>query len=101
LRHHDISPEIVELVRDERWDFSMKVRQAPEDGDFTTYDLSRCVLEGGPRKRERDEKRTAVDGWKYTIWGPSTSGHPFYICGKIRAYPRGRLFFLITAHGRH
>jgi hypothetical protein len=77
LRHTDIPGEIIELVHNEAWGFSAEVYEALENGEFTTDDLSRCVLEGRLHKRERDEKKTAADGWKYTIWGPSSGGHRF------------------------
>jgi hypothetical protein len=90
----------VELVRDDCWDLSGKVCRALGDAEFTEDDLVRCVLEGKLHKRERDEWKEAVDGRKYTIWGPGSGGRPFYICGKILADDEGRCFFFITAHWR-
>jgi hypothetical protein len=49
-------------------------------------------------KKERDEKRAAVDGYKYTIIGKACSGLPIYTCGKIIEWLDGRTYFLITAH---
>ena len=100
MRHDDIPPEVIDLVRDKCWDASGKVYEALDDAQFTEEDLLFCVCEGKLRKRERDEMNEAVDGWKYTIWGAGSGGRPFYICGKILAADEGRRFFFITAHWR-
>lgn len=100
MRRGDIPREVTELVRDDCWDVSAKVYEALDDGNFTEDDLVCCVLEGKLHKRERDERNEAVDGRKYTIWGPSAGGHPFYVCGKILRGDEGRYFFFITARWR-
>jgi hypothetical protein len=100
LRHNDIPHLILELVRNEHWDFSAKVLQALEDYEFSEEDLKCCVHTGSLDKSERDEYGEAVDGRKYTILGRAVSGHSFYVCGKILCDGEGRFFFFITAHGR-
>ena len=98
---HDTVPEAVrEAVAEERWEFSSKVELCLEDGDYTRPDLQCCVLQGRLDKRERDEYGTALDGWKYTVHGHTIGGRPFYVCGKLKAYADGTVFFYITAHVR-
>ncbi len=100
MRHNDVPPLILELVRSGHWDFSAKVLQALEDYEFSEEDLKCCVHTGALAKSERDEYGEAVDGKKYTILGRAVSGYPFYVSGKILRDDEGNYFFFITAHGR-
>lgn len=100
MRHNDIPHLILELVRNEQWDFSAKVLQALEDCEFSDEDLKCCIHTGSVAKSEKDEYGEAVDGKKYTILGRAVSGYPFYVSGKILRDDEGRFFFFMTAHGR-
>jgi hypothetical protein len=100
VRHDSVPEAVREAVAEERWEFSTKVELCMEDGEYTRADLLCCVVHGWLYKRERDEYGAALDGWKYTIHGRATSGLPFYVCGKLKAYADGTVFFFITAHER-
>lgn len=92
-------PLIRELVASGRWVASRRhVAPRLEDGEFTNDDLESAVLTGKLHKRQRDEKRTAVDGNKYTIIGRATGGYGFYVAGKILRDEDGLFFFFIAAH---
>ncbi len=91
---------IKELVDAESWDFSDKVRQFLNQGEYALEDLESCVLTGSVRKREKDDDGEAVDGNKYTIVGRGVSGLPFYVVGKILRGEESHYFFFITARVR-
>lgn len=91
---------IRELVRSGDYDFTEKVRQLIEEGWFDEADIERCIETGDVRKKETDELETAIDGFKYTIYGFDCAGCRFYCVGKVLKGEDGRLFLVITAHER-
>jgi hypothetical protein len=91
--------EIQQLVAQERYQYSRKVRDLIEDGFFDEEDLRHCILSAtGIHKKERDELKQAVHGMKYVILGRDTYGQPFYTVGKVLQNPKGYFYFYITAH---
>ena len=100
MRFDDVPPEILELVRADCWQFSRKVMDALEAGEFEEEDVRACMLHGWLDKRQKDDQGGSVDGYKYAVHGHDLRGYPFYVCGKIKRDEEGRLFFLIAAHER-
>ena len=91
--------EIKQLVVEEQYRYSSKVRTLIEEGFFAEEDLVHCILSATRiHKRERDELKQAYQGMKYVIMGRDTYGRPFYTVGKVLSAPQGRLYFYITAH---
>lgn len=92
-------PEIKQLVADQRYRYSKKVRGLIEEGFFDEEDMVHCVLSATRiHKAERDELGQAVHGMKYVILGKDTHGQPFYTVGKVMEDRKGRFYFYITAH---
>ncbi len=90
--------EIKQLVLTDKYDYSAKVRGMMEDGWFSEEDLEACICSATSiYKRERDELGTAVDGFKYVVYGRDTGGCLFYTCGKVKKDDAGKLYFFITA----
>jgi gluconate kinase len=91
--------KIKQLVAQERYDYSQKVRDLIEEGFFEEEDIVHCILSATRiHKKERDELRQAVHGMKYVILGKDTHERPFYTVGKVLRSPHGQLYFYITAH---
>ncbi len=88
------------LVCERRYQYSAKVQEFIELGEFELEDLERCILSAREiQKVEPDEMRVSVDGNKYTVLGLDTHGIAFYTCGKIIRVPDDEeLYFFITAH---
>jgi hypothetical protein len=96
-------PEIQELVAADTEEsptveYSRKVLDFIDAGDFDDDDLKECVRTGRVHKRERDAYKEAVDGNVYTVIGRDTRGRRFYTVGKIMKDKDGRYYFFITAH---
>ena len=91
--------DIQSLIRRREYRSSAKVNESISDGFFTTEDLE-CCIETATEifKKERDEKRRSVDGFKYTIIGFDRRGFRFYTAGKVMRDFTGRFYFFITAH---
>lgn len=91
---------IKELVSSRQYQYSKKVQNFIEAGDFDLVDMERCILSATViEKVESDDLGTAIDGCKYTITGVDTQGVTFYTCGKlIRNADAQTLYFFITAH---
>ena len=91
---------IKELVSSRQYQYSKKIQNFIEEGDFDLADMERCILSATViEKVESDELGTAIDGCKYSIIGMDTQGVTFYTCGKlIRTPDTQRLYFFITAH---
>jgi hypothetical protein len=91
---------IKELVSSRRYQYSKKVHDFIQDGEFDIEDMERCILSATViEKEEPDELGIAIDGRKYTIVGLNTQGVSFYTCGKlIRNAEAEKLYFFITAH---
>ena len=88
------------LVSEQRYQYSLKVQQFIENGDFDLEDLERCIMTADSiQKTEPDELGVSIDGSKYTIIGLDTQNVVFYTCGKIIRIPDdGKVYFFITAH---
>lgn len=88
------------LVAERRYQYSAKVQNLIQEGDFDLEDMERCILSATViQKEEPDELGTSVDGRKYTIIGLDAAGLSFYTCGKlIRSEDAGEFYFFITAH---
>lgn len=87
------------LVAARRYQYSAKVQNFIEEGDFDLEDMERCILSASAiQKVEPDELETSVDGCKYVILGFDTAGERFYTCGKIVRNNAQELYFFITAH---
>ena len=91
--------QIKSLILHDQVDYSQKVQEQLEEDLFAEQDLAHSILTATRiYKRERDEKAQAADGYKYTILGKDTHGHPFYSAGKILKDHLGNYYFFITAH---
>jgi hypothetical protein len=91
--------EIKQLVAQQRYRYSRKVRDLIENGFFDETDLEHCILSATKiHKSEHDELRQAVHGMKHVILGRDTHGQLFYTVGKVMSGPQGRFYFYITAH---
>jgi len=91
--------EIKQLVSQERYHYSSKVRECIEEGFFSEVDLEHCILSADRvYKQQRDELKQSVDKRKYVIAGRDTHGQPFYTVGKVMPGVQGRVYFFITAH---
>ncbi len=91
--------EIKQLVADQRYRYSKKVRELVEEGFFDEEDMVHCILSAIRfYKTERDELDQGVHGMKYVILGKDTHGLPFYTVGKVMEVRNGRFYFYITAH---
>lgn len=91
--------QIKRIIAAGRYHPSAKVDALLEHGEFDLEDLETAILSAARiHKRERDEKRSSVDGYKYTIIGRDRAGLPFYTCGKVRQDHFGNFYFFITAH---
>lgn len=91
--------DIQALIRREEYEISSKVADLVEVGCLDLADIENCILTATRiYKRERDELKQSVDGLKYVIIGPDTSGRLFYTTGKVLTDYVGRFFFVITAH---
>lgn len=93
---------IKELISSRQYQYSRKVQDYIEEGEFDFEDMERCILSAAViEKVESDELGVAIDGCKYTILGLDTQGMSFYTCGKlIRNAEAQKLYFFITAHGQ-
>jgi len=90
---------IKELVHNESYGYSAKVRKFMADGWYSHEDLEHCICTAARiHKTEKDEKGESTDGCKYTILGNDTEGYRFYTCGKFMATDDGEVYFFITAH---
>lgn len=91
--------DIKALIAKRQYEVSQKVQELLEQEYFDKQDLKNCILTATRiHKRQRDERRAAVDGMKYVIIGLDTHGRRFYTTGKIIKDHLGRLYFFITAH---
>ena len=91
--------DIKNLIESRDYEITQKIKAFIDDGFFEREDLECCVLSATRvYKRERDEQKQAVDGFKYTIVGWDTSGFRFYTVGKVLQDYTGRYYFFITAH---
>jgi len=91
--------EIKQLILEQDYDYSYKVREFMENGWYCNEDLEECVLSAKAfHKIENDEMKTAVDGKKYVILGKDGCGQRFYTCGKVLKDGNGKFYFFITAH---
>ncbi len=91
--------EIKQLVAEQRYNYSGKIRESIEEGFFDEEDLLHCILSASRiHKKERDELNQAVHGMKYIIIGRDTYGQEFYTVGKVMKGRQGRFYFYITAH---
>lgn len=93
---------IQELVSSRQYQYSKKVQNFIQEGDFDLEDMERCILSATAiHKVEPDELGTAMDDCKYAIIGLDTQGVAFYTCGKlIRGAGVQKLYFFITAHAQ-
>lgn len=93
---------IKRLIDQNRYDYTGKIRDRIEEGEFTEDDLATCILTATKiYKKERDELSQSVDGMKYVIVGKDTQGAAFYTAGKIRKDYSGKYYFFLTAHEAH
>ena len=74
---------IQRLVADGCYDYSQKVEDAMNAGQFDLEDLECCVATGKVFKTNRDKLRTSVGNKVYVIIGRDTRGRKFYVAGKI------------------
>ncbi len=91
---------IRQLVKSGDYDYTEKVRELIEDGWFCEEDIEKCIETGELSKKQKDEVGNSIDCKKYTILGRDCAGAHFYCAGKIMKGEEGKLFFIITAHGR-
>ncbi len=90
---------IKKLITEGEYEISSKVGGLIEEGYFELADIESCILTATEiYKRERDELKQSVDGYKYVIIGRDTSGLRFYSTGKMMIDYVGRYYFVITAH---
>ncbi len=47
-------------------------------------------------KREKDEEKKAIDGWKDAVTGRDTSGRNIYLAGKWMYYKGERCWYVLT-----
>lgn len=91
--------EIKQLVANNQYRYSRKVREFIEDGFFEEEDIVHCILSAKEiNKKERDEQGQAVHGMKFVILGKDTHGQGFYTVGKVVKGQMGKFYFCITAH---
>ena len=91
--------QIKALIEATSYATSDHVDEGLDAGYFDLEDIEQAILSAGRiHKRERDERRESVDGYKYTIIGRNRAGNAFYTCGKVKRDYQGRYYFLITAH---
>ena len=91
---------IQKLVRCFNYDLSDEVFNKIAEGDFSYEDIENSIFCGNIRKREKDEKGVAKDGYKYIICGPGVNGLAFETVGKLIDWIDGETYFIITAYGR-
>lgn len=91
---------IQKLVRCCNYELSERVFNKIAEGDFSREDIENSIFCGNIRKREKDEKKVAKDGYKYTICGPGVNGLAFETVGKLIDRIDGETYFIITAYGR-
>ena len=91
---------IRQLIRSGDYDYTEKVRELMEEGWFDEEDIERCIETGEVCKKQKDEMKNSVGCKKYTILGRDCAGASFYCAGKIVRGEEGKLFLVITAHGR-
>lgn len=96
----DAIENICRLMREDRYVLSDHVQEGLESGEYSRADIETSVLRGSIVRREKNDRGQSVDGRKYVITGPSTSGLPFDTVGKIIAYENGHAYFFITAYWR-
>jgi hypothetical protein len=100
-QYRDKLAKIRRMVALKRYDWSSKVEDELNQGNYETADLEVCIASGGIMKCEKDELGLASDGKKYTIVGVDRSGYAFYTAGKIKRDEDGEFYFFITAHDFH
>jgi hypothetical protein len=86
------------LITVEAIQYTSEALESLELGLCCVEDIDSAILNGCVKKKERDELKQSLDGWKYTFLGPDVSGYEFYCCGKLMRTGKGDVFLVITAH---
>ncbi len=89
---------IRQLILTQEYELSVHVADRIIAGEFDELGIESAILKGSITRRQHDELKQSIDGYKYVISGPDRYGLAFQTVGKIIEYHDGRTYFLISAY---
>ncbi len=93
-----LPPEVVQVIGSHEVEWSDHAATNADRLGLDWDDVLEIARTGAGWKREEDDKKKAVDGWKDSVTGRDTHGRKIYMCGKRMAAEKEVYWRVITLH---